>query len=112
MTEDSVDDVCSLAPDELEARRRRIRAEILPHVERKLDLPDGFACDFDSRMKAKLEDLVALERECCGGLDWKVLDLADGGVRLEVRGNGAAGVARFLDDGGTFSSGPPQGRAG
>lgn len=94
----SADDVCSLPPDELEARRRSIRAEILPFVERKLELPDGFACDFDSRMKAKLEDLVALERGCCSSLDWKVLDLAGGSVRLEVRGNGAAALARFLDD--------------
>jgi hypothetical protein len=92
----SADDVCSLPPDELEARRRSIRAEILPFVARKLELPDGFACEFDSRLKAKLEDLVLLERDCCSSLDWKVLDLPGGGVRLEVRGDGAAALARSV----------------
>lgn len=100
MTRAGAGNVCSLPPDELEARRRSIRAEILPHVDRKLDLSDGFACEFDSRMKARLEELVALERECCGGLDWKLLDLPGGGVRLEVRGDGAAAVARSVLAGG------------
>lgn len=100
MTRASADNVCSLPPEELEARRRSIRAEILPFVERKLELSDGFACDFDRRMKPKLEELVALERKCCESLAWLVLDLPDGGVRLEVRGDGAAAVARFLGGGG------------
>ncbi len=106
MTKDSADTVCSLPPAELEARRRSIRAEILPLVERTLALADGFACDFAASMRMKLEQLVALERDCCASLAWQVLDLPSGRVRLEVRGDGAAALAHSLlgDDPGTTTA--------
>ena len=88
-------DVCSLPPDQLEARRRMIRSEILPRVLREENLRDGFACEFDAGMRSRLEEWVALERECCSSLDWKVLRAPGGCVRLEVRGTGARAVAQL-----------------
>lgn len=88
-------DVCSLAPDQLEARRRMIRSEILPRVLHQEDLPDGFACEFDAGMRSRLEEWVALERECCSSLDWRVLGAPGGCLRLEVRGTGARAVAQL-----------------
>jgi hypothetical protein len=89
-------DVCSLPDDAYRARLDWIRSEFLPHVRRTEALPDGRAWEFDATMRAKLDALVALERECCSGLDWKVLDAAGGaGVRLEVHGV-APGAAQSL----------------
>ena len=40
-----------------------------------------------SEMRAKLADLVALERRCCSSVDWDLRELPDAGrLRLEVRG--------------------------
>src|SRR4029450_2131115 len=89
-------DVCSLPPDQLEARRGMIRSEILPGVLRQEDLPDGFVCEFDAGMRSRLEEWVALELECCSSLTWRVLDAPGGRVRLEVRGAGARAVARLV----------------
>ncbi len=80
-------DACSLPDDALRDRLDLIRSEFLPHVERTEALPDGLAWEFASGMRAKVLALVALERECCSGLDWRVVGASGGArVRLEVHG--------------------------
>jgi len=80
--------VCSLSRAELEDRLAMIRKEILPHVKRTEDLPDGRAWEFEENpgMRAKLEQWVELERRCCGGLDWKLERLPSNQLRLAVLG--------------------------
>jgi hypothetical protein len=92
---------CSLSPDAYRNRLDWIRAELLPHVRRREALPDGLALEVDPTLRGKLDALVALERECCSALDWRVVDAAGGGVRLEVRGIPAGAVERLLATRGT-----------
>ncbi len=96
-------DVCSLPGDALQARLGMIRSDYLPHVRRTEELPDGLAWEFDSGMRAKVDALVALERECCSALDWKVVGASgDEGLRLEVHGIDPRSVRRLLGlDGGS-----------
>lgn len=88
--------VCSLPADALRDRIAHIRREVAPHVRRSDEIEGGVAWEFDAGMRETLERLVALERECCSGLEW-TLAAAHAGVRLEVRGAGAAGLAAILD---------------
>ena len=81
--------LCSLDDEQLEARRERVRAEILPHVERAERIEGGFAVEGRATpaLRRRLEELVALERRCCAGVDWRLREDRDAGVlRLEVRG--------------------------
>ncbi len=85
-------DVCSLSPDALEERRATIRREIAPHVTRTETLANGLAFEFPASpgMRAKLEQFVAFERQCCAGLafDLAAAPGADA-LRLSVEGAGA-----------------------
>jgi hypothetical protein len=80
---------CSLDRTALAERIAMIHREILPHARGSEALPDGRAWNFPSGpdMQAKLEHLVALERECCReGIDFELMETRDGALRLEVRG--------------------------
>ena len=82
------DAVCDLEGAELEARRAWIRREIRPRVVGREALDDGIALRFhrSPENEALLEDFVAFERGCCGGLRW-TLEAADrDALRLEIRG--------------------------
>jgi hypothetical protein len=92
---------CSLPPDAYRSRLDWIRAELLPHVRRREALPDGLALEFDAPLRGQLDAFVALERACCSSLDWRVLDAAGGGVRLEVRGIPPGAVESLLATRGT-----------
>jgi hypothetical protein len=94
----AAEDVCNLRGDEREQRAAMIRAEILPLVRRREDLPNGFALEFERTpsVAAKLARWVELERTCCASLDWELeLDAAGDRVRLSVRGEGAHELARL-----------------
>jgi hypothetical protein len=81
--------VCSLNDEELEERRARVRAEILPAVERADRIEGGFAVETEDspEMRERLTDLVTLERRCCSSVDWDLRELPGAGrLRLEVRG--------------------------
>lgn len=81
--------MCSLSADELQDRLAMIRRDILPHVKRTEVLPNGFICEFDqhAEFQSKLEDLVALERTCCGGLTFDLQSLPGANtLRLTVTG--------------------------
>ena len=85
----SFEAVCDLPPAALEERRALIRREILPLVKRNRELSDGFAWEFDPspELRAKLDEWVAFERECCGGLEWEIeAPPDDSALRLRVRG--------------------------
>jgi hypothetical protein len=80
--------VCSLSSAELEDRLEMIRKEILPHVKRSEELPNGRAWEFEETpaLWGKLEEWVALERRCCGGLGWSLERLPENRLRLAVLG--------------------------
>ena len=81
-------DPCNLPEDELQARIRMIRAEILPHALGTDELPNGMTWDFDAGpdRRAQLEQLVEFERRCCSGLRWDVEEVAGSRLRLVVEG--------------------------
>lgn len=80
--------LCSLSDAELDARRARVRAEILPLLEGAERLDGGFALEGrgSPELRRRLEELVALERRCCASVDWQLSEAPDGRLRLEVRG--------------------------
>ena len=81
--------VCTLSADGLEERLAWIRSEILPHAVASERRPDGIAWELEDApgLAAKLDRLVALERECCSGIDFRHgTSLTAGRRRLEVRG--------------------------
>ncbi len=81
--------VCTLSAGGLEERLAWIRAEILPHAVASEPSPDGIAWELEEApgLVAKLDRLVALERECCSGI---VIEHGPSPVagrrRLEMRG--------------------------
>lgn len=80
---------CSLTPAQRLERLRLVRATIAPRVLREAELEDGFAweCSDDRETRARLEELISLERSCCGGLQWTLRQQPGRSVlRLEVRG--------------------------
>ena len=92
----SAADVCSLPPAALADRLAMIRSDFAPHVKAQEELPGGRAWEFDTALRERLEELVALERRCCSGLDWRILEITEGRVRLEVRGAGAGDLPALL----------------
>ena len=94
--------VCSLSPEELAQRLELIRREIQPGVIARADLPDGVAWEFENHpeMRARLERLAELERECCGvGLEFRVRDDAEAGrLRFEIHGSEAGAFRAVLGD--------------
>ena len=80
-------EICNLSDEELDARRRELRAELLPHVQRRGALPDGVALTFEatSDRRRALEDFVAFERGCCPGLRFALRE-DDGALTLEIHG--------------------------
>ena len=89
---------CALSADRLRERLAWIRGEILPHAVASEKLPDGIAWEFADApgLAAKLDQLIALERECCSSIVFQQTgSLPAGSRRLEARGfdPGAAGFA-------------------
>ena len=79
----------TLTPDQLTIRLAEIRRDVLPHVRKTERLEDGYVFERNGtpEPRARVERLIALERECCGGLQF---DLGQGpqaaGLRLNIRG--------------------------
>ncbi len=74
MASDDFAQICNLPGEELEKRRAMIKTEIAPHVRGTEELPNGLAWEFarSPALRARLERLVALEQQCCGGLEWRL----------------------------------------
>jgi len=84
-----VAEVCTLSPEGLAERLAWIRREILPYARRSERLLSGIAWELDAApgLAAKLDRLVALERECCDGIVFEHgKGVQPGRLRLEVRG--------------------------
>ncbi|MEM8551240.1 MAG: hypothetical protein AAGF45_02600 [Pseudomonadota bacterium] len=66
---------CSLNDEEFRKRRAFIRQTILPFIIRSEPMAEGVILHFrpSASLRSKLEDLVHLERQCCGFLDFLVL---------------------------------------
>ncbi len=79
---------CTLSPEALRERLAVIRDEVLSHATSSEVLPDGRAWSFRAgeARRAQLEELVALERECCGDGVAFELSASESGLRLAVRG--------------------------
>ena len=78
---------CSLEPAQLEERLAMVRREIAPHARGKRRLSHGLCFEFDAtpELRARLERLAELERQCCAGLDFRVCE--DGArLRFEILG--------------------------
>jgi hypothetical protein len=80
-------EICNLSDEEFHARRRQLRAELLPHVRRRSALPNGVALAFEATpdRRRALEDFVAFERGCCPGLRFALRE-GDGALHLEIHG--------------------------
>ena len=86
---DALRDMCTLSNDQLTVRLAQIRQDIVPHVQQTHRLQDGVALDLNDTpgLRAKIERVIALERECCAGLQFGLSDTTrTGGLRLEIRG--------------------------
>lgn len=83
------EDVCSLPPETLDARRAWIRRELLPHALRREVLAENEVVYHFRRapdIVRALERLVVLEGECCSAIDFRVEAPTGGGPRLFLRG--------------------------
>ena len=81
--------ICTLSADALEERLAWIRSEILPHAVASERSPDGIVWELEDApgLAAKLDQLVALERECCSGIVFEhAASSTNGRRRLEVCG--------------------------
>jgi hypothetical protein len=65
--------VCTLPADGLSERLAWIRSEILPHAVASERRPNGIVWELEDApgLAAKLDRLVALERDCCSGIDFR-----------------------------------------
>jgi hypothetical protein len=80
---------CTLAADELSDRMAWIRREILPHAVETVAIEQGLAFELRAApgLADELDRLIALERECCSGIDFeRTASSTPGRLRLEVRG--------------------------
>ena len=80
---------CSLSPEALQGRLSWIRDEILPHAVTTERADDGITWELDDApgLAARLDQLVALERQCCPGLQLAhATDPSTGRRRLQVAG--------------------------
>jgi hypothetical protein len=88
---------CSLAAPEMRARRDGLVAEVRRGVEETKRVPGGIALRFPgaARWVETLAGLMALERECCRFLRFRLSAEPDGGP-LWLSVTGPRGTAEFL----------------
>jgi hypothetical protein len=90
-------EVCTLPAEELDERLAWIRAELLPFAVASERCENGIRVEFavgaeagaesGTEVAAKLETLVALERECCSEIEFRLGPVAKNGRRrLEIIG--------------------------
>jgi len=91
-------DFCSLSPDDLEDRLAMVRRDLQPHASASQKLENGIAWDFEAspEMRARLEDLARLERQCCSDLEFEVWENPSG-TRLRFEISGADPRTGFFD---------------
>ena len=77
---------CTLGGTDFEARVALLRSELLPHLRRHGEDGAGEWFEFDRDLRATLEDIVALERQCCETWHWSLVDVGPDAIRLVVQG--------------------------
>ena len=96
---DTTELACKLIGPELAERKAVIAAELLDHVERVDELPDGFALRWGSGdpWAERALEIVHLERQCCPFIRFEVsLEPNDGPITLRLLGNEV--VKQFIRD--------------
>lgn len=78
--------ICSLSEEELRERSNKIRDELRPHVTKQEKLPGGLLFEFipTPELRGRLEELIELERRCCGPLRFTLSETPTT-LRLEVK---------------------------
>ena len=86
---DELRKMCTLSDNQLAARLAEIRKDILPHVHKSEAVEDGYDLELSDvpGLRAKIERVITLERECCEGLQFELSDAPQPGqLHLEIRG--------------------------
>ena len=85
---DSCRDVCTLPGNQLRERFTLLRRDVLSKVMARQRLQEGWALDFvyTPEMARALEDIVAVERECCSSLSWTLERAGEDTLRLRIEG--------------------------
>ena len=67
---------CSLTDAEMKARRKLVRAELLPKMISFTEISNGLEVIFPAALSEKVSEFVEFEQACCGFLsfDTNVLD--------------------------------------
>lgn len=83
----SIEDACSLDAPALAERAAMIRRELRPYVREARIHADGldWECAPEPGLRAKLERWIALERECCPGVDFALRE-EGGALHVAIRG--------------------------
>ena len=70
---------CTLTPQELRDRRSQIRATIVPLVATVTQLEDGLCIVFEHSegLRSLIEEFIALEKQCCGFLQFTLSEPAE-----------------------------------
>lgn len=95
-------DFCNLAEAPLAERLAWIRRELMPHVTARSERAGVLRLTLDAGpgVRQKAEGWIALERECCSGIDFALADAATAGsLSLTIRGLPAEVAGRFGREG-------------
>lgn len=91
---------CALTPASQRVEIKRFRAELAPHVLKRERLEDGARLTFTAApgLRAKIDRLVELDRDCCAFLDHQV-ESDDKIIALTIKseGPGIPLAQNFLD---------------
>ncbi len=91
-------DDCSLSSTDLASRLSMIRKEIAPFAMDSQRLESGMSWDFQAtdQIRDRLENLVRLERDCCGHLEFQIWE-NPGRTRLRLEISGVDPNTGYFD---------------
>lgn len=90
--------VCQLTDTALVARRQNILENLVPKIQEREELADGYAFSFPATedMAQELLTLVLLERQCCPFFQIELIFTADNGATW-LRLRGEEGAKNFIE---------------
>jgi hypothetical protein len=88
---------CTLGPAALKARREDLLGTLFRRAVERLDLPDGYRVRFaaDDDTLSTIGKVIAIERQCCRFLTFRVTVEPDGGP-MWLEFTGPPGTREFL----------------
>ena len=89
--------ICTLLPDELQARRQGLLSELRRRIRNLEDRPDGYRLHFEAGADtlALIAGVVEAERQCCRFLRFAIhVEPDDGAIYLDL--SGPPGTREFL----------------